>query len=96
MADLRVTDAAMTAAHQEFARIASHLAQISGAARKLDADGAGAGVLAEVIRAHDNAVGSALADVAAGLDALGEDVAAANESYGQTDRNLGDAVRGAR
>jgi hypothetical protein len=96
MADLRVTDAVMTAAQQGFSKAASRLAQGADAMQRLDADGAGAGVLAEAIRTQDNAVSSGLAGVAAALVALAGDVAAANESYGQTDQNLGDAMRGVR
>lgn len=89
MADLRVTDAVMTAAQQGFAKSAARVTRDAGTVRGFDPDGAGAEVLAEAIRRQDGAVASGLADVSAGLSALASDVAAANQAYGQTDRDLG-------
>jgi hypothetical protein len=93
MADLRVTDAVMTTAQQGFAKTAARVTRDAAAVRNFDPDGAGADVLAEAIRRQDGVVASGLADVAAGLNALANDVAAANQAYGRTDRELGVAAR---
>lgn len=68
MADLRVTDAAMTAAQREFTKTAARLTQDAEVVHKLDPDGAE--VPTDAIREQDSAMASGLADVAAGLNAL--------------------------
>jgi uncharacterized protein YukE len=92
MADLRVADAAMAAAQQALTAVADRLAHGADAARGWNPDVAGAGVLAEAFRAHDIAASTALADTATALGTLGKNIAAASQSYGQTDTSLGNAA----
>jgi hypothetical protein len=95
MADLRVEQQTLTRGQSVFSDAANRLGTVALAMKALDADAAGAPVLASALSAGDEGLATGLQSVGTSLAGLAHFLSDADTAYGDTDQALSRAVRNA-
>lgn len=93
MADLRVEQQTLTSAESVFSGAANRLGPVALALKVLDADAAGAPVLAGALSAGDEGLAAGLQAVGKSLAGLAHFLSDADTAYGDTDQALSRAVK---
>jgi hypothetical protein len=93
MADLRVEQQTLTRAESVFSGAANRLGPVALAMKALDADAAGASVLAGALSAGDEGLAGGLQAVGKSLAGLAQFLGDADTAYSATDQALSRAVK---
>lgn len=93
MADLRVEQQTLARAESVFSGAANRLGPVALAMKALDADAAGASVLAGALSAGDEGLAAGLQAVGKSLAGLAQFLGDADTAYGATDLALSRAVK---
>jgi hypothetical protein len=93
MADLRVEQQTLTSAESVFSGAANRLSPVALAIKVLEADAAGAPVLADALSAGDEGLAAGLQAVGKSLAGLAHFLSDADTAYGDTDQALSRAVK---
>ena len=96
MADLRITDPALTAAQATFAAAGNRLAPVVRALQGLDAEVVGAGPLAGKLQDAQELLGSEFGIVGQALAELAGHASQINAAFTQADQQLSQAAGAAR
>ena len=96
MADLRITDPALTAAQATFQTAGNRLAPVVRALQGLDTDVVGADPLAGRLQDAQGLLGAELGIVGQALAEVADQASQINAGFTQTDQQLSQAARAAR
>lgn len=96
MADLRITDPALTAAQATFAAAGNRLAPVVRALQGLDAEVVGAGPLAGKLQDAQELLGSEFGIVGQALAELADHASQINAAFTQADQQLSQRAGAAR
>ena len=96
MADLRITDPALTAAQATFAAGGNRLAPVVRALQALDTDAVGADPLSGKLQDGQELLGAELGIVGQALTQIADHASQINAAFTQTDQQLSQAAGAAR